>query len=53
MACLLCTARYYGTWAKEGLCRDCVLEMEPEIRIKVLRDMYPVDRQRWRADNKV
>jgi hypothetical protein len=53
MVCLTRSARYYGKWAKEGLCRACVLEMEPEIRIKVLRDLHSADRLRWQADNKI
>jgi hypothetical protein len=53
MVCLPRSARYYGKWAKEGLCRACVLEMEPGIRIKVLRDMHSADRLRWQADNKL
>jgi hypothetical protein len=52
MVCLVRTARYYGSWAEEGLCRVCVLGMEPEIRIKVLRDMHSADRLRWQVDNK-
>ncbi len=54
--CMVCrerTARYYGSWANEGLCRPCVLDMEPEIRMKVIRDMHPADRLRWQADNKI
>ena len=53
MVCLERTARYYGIWAKEGLCRACLLEMGPGIRIKVIRDMHPADRLRWQADNKI
>ena len=51
MKCGHASARYYGAWAKEGLCRLCIAEMPSEIRIKVLRDMYPEDRKRWQLDN--
>lgn len=53
-SCMICfsrTARYYGTWAEEGLCRPCVLGMEPEVRLKVQRDMNQESRKCWQADN--
>jgi hypothetical protein len=50
MKCRAATARYYGKWASEGLCRPCVLGMQAEIRLKVLRDMHPADRKRWQLD---
>ena len=54
MICFTRVARYYGSWAEEeGVCRHCMLEMEPEIRFKVVRDMYPHDRQRWQDDNRL
>jgi hypothetical protein len=53
MVCLERTARYYGIWANEGLCRACLMGMEPEIRFKVIRDMHAADRRRWQADNKI
>jgi len=50
MKCRAATARYYGKWASEGLCRACVKGMPAEIRLKVLRDMHPADRKRWQLD---
>ena len=50
MKCRSAPARYYGKWAKEGLCRPCILGMPPDIRAKVLRDMDPADRSRWQID---
>jgi len=50
MMCRRAASRYYGRWGEEGLCRECVEGMPAGIRRKVLRDLYPTDRRRWRID---
>ncbi len=50
MKCRKAPSRYHGTWGEEGLCRPCILVMEPSVRRKVLRDLHPAERKRWQLD---
>jgi hypothetical protein len=50
MKCRKRDARYYGKWAEEGLCRSCVEQMGPSVRRRIIRDMHPEDRSRWKLD---
>ncbi|MHB8763448.1 MAG: hypothetical protein ACYDA8_03770 [Deferrisomatales bacterium] len=50
MKCRKAPSRYYGKWGDEGLCRPCVEQMPPDVRLKVLRDMHPEERKRWHLD---
>ncbi|MDF1555023.1 MAG: PilZ domain-containing protein [Deferrisomatales bacterium] len=50
MKCRKAPSRYHGTWGEEGLCRPCILAMEPAVRRKVLRELHPAERKRWQLD---
>ena len=50
MKCRKAPSRYHGTWGEEGLCRPCILVMEPSVRRKVLRELHPAERKRWQLD---
>jgi hypothetical protein len=50
MKCRQAASRYHGTWGEEGLCRPCVLALEPSVRRKVLRELHPAERKRWQLD---
>ena len=51
MKCRKAPSRYYGTWGEEGLCRPCILGMEPSVRRKVQRELHPAERKRWQLDD--
>ena len=50
MKCQSAPARYYGGWGPEGLCRACIQALPSDLRLMLLRDLYPADRRRWRLD---
>ena len=50
MTCQKASARYYGGWGPVGICRACILGSPSDLRLKLLREMHPADRQRWRLD---
>lgn len=50
MVCFERPARYYGTWAEEGVCKPCIEAMAPDVRVRLIRDMHPLDRNQWQID---